>query len=113
MSAKPPAGRAARAAGARRIARTERPGARLWGGRDDPSMPARSLLIATLLVSACGGPAAVPDAPPIGPAPGHRPASLSAAVAAGAPVGRLRCARRPAASGVAHVELFAHGLAMV
>jgi hypothetical protein len=66
----------------------------------------------------CGG-APAPPAPrtpfvvPFGSGERYRPRSLSAAVAAARPVGRLRCTQDPAGRATAHVELFAHGLGVV
>jgi hypothetical protein len=66
----------------------------------------------------CGG-APAPPAPrapfavPFGPGERYRPPSLSAAVADGRPVGRLRCRTDIAARATAHLELFAHGLGIV
>jgi hypothetical protein len=66
----------------------------------------------------CGGGAAppAPRAPftvPLGPGERYRPPSLTAAVGAARPVGRMRCTRDAAARATAHVELFAHGLGVV
>jgi hypothetical protein len=58
-------------------------------------------------------PARAPFAVPFGPGDRFRPPSLSAAVADGRPVGRLRCRTDIAARATAHLELFAHGLGIV
>jgi hypothetical protein len=66
----------------------------------------------------CGGEPAppAPRAPfvvPFGPGERYHPPSVSAAVADGRPIGRLRCTRDGAARATAHVELFADGLGVV
>lgn len=87
--------------------------------RHDGAVRRSAIVLAAAAAGGCGGgpvPAAgpAPFAVPFGPAPRHRPPSLTAAVAAGRPVGRLTCRRAPAARrGAAHVELFARGLGIV
>jgi hypothetical protein len=49
---------------------------------------------------------------PIGAGPRYRPPAANVAVRHGAPVGTLRCTRGGARFGV-HVELFAHGRALI
>jgi hypothetical protein len=66
-------------------------------------------VIAVLAVAlALGGPPLPPDVKPwpIGVGPGFRPAAAPAAVLAGDPLGRFRCAASPGRRDGVHVELF-------
>jgi hypothetical protein len=89
--------------------------------RYTPLSVALLVLLGVAAAAAAGGwgGAPAPPAPrapfvvPFGPGERYRPKSLSAAVADGRAIGRLRCTRDSAARATAHVELFAHGLGIV
>jgi hypothetical protein len=77
------------------------------------------LMAGCLVVCACGGSAPgqavrpVPFTVPYGASAKYHPDALRPAVAAGHPIGTLRCGGLRAARTSAHVELFAHGRAIV
>jgi hypothetical protein len=67
------------------------------------------IVIAAILVGCAGGSSGPPPIPiAIGPGPAYRPPSLSPAVTAARPVGRLRCSRAQTRRFGVYVELLAH-----